>query len=67
MNRREFINRLFTAGTLTALNPEIAIDQFLIETEKLSDVDFIDYVHYTMNLYVNNPAQCAIFIDIEEP
>jgi hypothetical protein len=64
MNRREFLKGLFATGALVAANPTIAIEQFLTETSKMSDVDFVTYLKYTMQLFVMNPAQCAIITNI---
>lgn len=67
MNRREFLKSLLASGALTAIDPEAAIDTFLTETSKLSDEDFVTYVTFTMNVYVNNPSQFMIIDGIEEP
>lgn len=66
MNRREFINGLFAAGALTALKPNKAIEQFLVETASMSDIDFVTYVIYNINLLIDNPSQCAIITNIED-
>lgn len=66
MNRREFISGLFAAGALTALKPNKAIEQFLVETASMNDAEFVAYVSYIMNLWVNNPSQYAIITNIED-
>ena len=66
MNRREFLKGLFATGALIAANPEIVIDQFLTEAIKLSDAEFVTYVRWTMNMWVQNPAYCIKLDDITD-
>ncbi len=64
MDRRAFLKGLFASGALTALNPEIALEQLLIETSPMNDAEFMTYVYYSMNLYVDNPGATMRITDI---
>ncbi len=67
MNRRAFLKFLFAAGVATAVDIDKAIEQTLIDTVNMSDAEFVAYINVSINLYVTNPAACAIITDIEEP
>lgn len=64
MNRRQFLQSLFAVGALTALEPEKAIEQFLTETELMTDNEFVAYFNYSMNMWITNPRNCAIITNI---
>jgi hypothetical protein len=67
MNRRDFLKGLVAAGALVAANPEIAIEQLLIETKNFSEKEFIDYIMYTIHLHILNPSSIARIDGIVEP
>jgi len=66
MNRRDFLKSLFAAGVATAINVDKAIEQCLIETVNMSDVDFVAYVSYLVSFHISNPGQTMIITDIGE-
>lgn len=65
INRRAFLKALAVGLTGAAL--DLRIDQILQETVKLTNADFVTYVYHTMNLWVTNPASCAVITDIATP
>lgn len=65
MNRRAFLKAVAVGLTGAAL--DLRIDQILEETKDKSDADFVTYVTITMNLWVSNPAQCAVIENIAIP
>lgn len=67
MNRRNFLKLAFAGALGTALEIEAKIDNILEETANLSDVDFVTYCMFSMNLYVHNPAHSVMITNIEEP
>jgi len=65
MNRRSFLKSLAVGLTGAAL--DLRIDQILTETASLKDADFVTYVYHTVNLWVSNPASCAVIENIAVP
>lgn len=65
INRRTFLKTIATGLVGAAL--DLRIDQILTETASLKDSDFVTYCYSTMNLWVNNPAQCAVIENIAVP
>jgi len=65
MNRRSFLKSLAVGLTGAAL--DLRIDQILTETASLKDADFVTYVYHTVNLWVSNPASCAVITNIADP
>ena len=69
MDRRSFLKGALSTATLAAVGIESVIDKCIEQTSHLTDNEFIEYVewiHIQMNLYVTNPGQNAIITDIGE-
>lgn len=65
LNRRAFLKSIAVGLVGAAL--DLRIDQILEETKDKSDADFVTYVTITMNLWVSNPAKCAVITNIADP
>ena len=69
MNRRSFLRGVLSAAVLASANIENIIDNCISQTAHLSDDEFTDYVafiHFSMNLWVDNPRSCAVITNIGE-
>lgn len=66
MNRRAFLKSLVTAAATVAVGVDIdnTVERLLQETATLPDVEFVAYIQVTMNLWVSNPARCAVITNI---
>lgn len=67
MNRREFIKLALIGAVSTALPiSAFQIDEILHETRNLTDDEFVTYLRFYYQLWVNNPSRCAIITGIAE-
>jgi hypothetical protein len=66
MNRRSFLKSVLSAAVLAQTNIESVLDNIILESEHLSDDEFVTYMTIQMNLWVDNPKSCAIITDIGE-
>jgi hypothetical protein len=65
INRRAFLKSIAVGLVGAALDTRI--DQILQDTVNLTDGDFITYVTTSMNLWISNPASCAVIDNIAVP
>ena len=65
INRRAFLKSIAVGLVGAALDTRI--DQILQDTTNLTDGDFISYVTTSMNLWILNPAKCAVIENIAVP
>lgn len=66
MNRRNFLKSILSAAVLAQTNIETILDNVILDTEHLSDSEFVAYMTYQVHLMVHNPAQCARITNIGE-
>jgi hypothetical protein len=69
LNRRAFLKSLVTAAATVAVNidnVDEVVERLLQETARLHDVEFVAYIQVTMQMWVSNPAHCAVITNISE-
>jgi hypothetical protein len=67
MNRRLFLKSILSAAVLAQTNIDTILDNIILDTEHLSDTEFVAYINIQMNMWVTNPTSCAIINHINEP
>jgi len=66
MDRRSFLKSVLSASIASTVKLDSLVENLLLDTAKLTDSEFVTYIIFSMNMYVNNPAHCAIITDIGE-
>lgn len=64
MNRRLFLKSLLVGAVAAQVDLESSIQNIILETEYLSDSEFVTYMTYQVQMYVHNPSMCAIIDNI---
>jgi len=64
MNRRAFLKNLFATVIGAQVDIESLINTTLEKTSLLQDDEFIMYITFCFNMYVNAPSHCGIITSI---
>ena len=66
MNRRSFLKSILSAAVLAQADISTILDSIILDTEHLSDGEFVTYIKFQMNMWVSHPGSCALISDIGE-